>query len=77
MAQTKITSLIATCKEKMVSDGYSESTIATHLSNLDRGILAYMSERGEEFYHPTSGILSLSVLPEILNGKSIIVASVC
>ena len=35
MAQTKITSLIATCKEKMVSDGYSESTIATHLSNLD------------------------------------------
>lgn len=55
MAQTKITSLIATCKEKMVSDGYSESTIATHLSNLERGILAYMSERGEEFYHPDIG----------------------
>ena len=55
MAQINIKSLIATCQEKMVSDGYSESTIATHMSNLERGILAYMSERGLEFYNPDIG----------------------
>lgn len=55
MAPTNIKSLIATCKEKMKSDGFSDSTIATHSSNLERGILAYMSERGIESYNPDLG----------------------
>jgi len=55
MKQTNIKSLITTCQEKMISNGYSESTIATHMSNLERGILAYMSERGVEFYNPGIG----------------------
>ena len=55
MEQTNIKSLIATCHEKMIGDGYSESTIATHMSNLERGIFTYMSERGEEIYNPDIG----------------------
>lgn len=55
MEPKNIKLLIATCHEEMIGDGYSESTIATHMSNLERGILAYMSERGEEFYSPDIG----------------------
>lgn len=77
MEQTNIKSLITTCQEKMIGDGYSECTIATHMSNLERGILAYMSEREKSSIIPALGTLFLKVLQETPNGKSTIVASAC
>lgn len=62
MAPTNIKSLIETCKAKMKSDGFSDGTIATHSSNLERGILAYMSERGLESYNPEIGRVFLESL---------------
>ena len=77
MEQTNIKSLIATCHEKMIGDGYSESTIATHMSNLERVYSPTCQSEEKRSIIPTLETLFLKVLLETPNGKSTIVASAC